>query len=40
MWADTGRRPGAWRPAATRAWASIWLPSVTGRRQSARATLT
>ena len=40
MWADTGRRPGAWRPAATSAWASIWLPSTTGRRQSLRATLT
>jgi hypothetical protein len=40
MWAETGRRPGAWRPAATMAWASIWLPSTTGRRQPARATLT
>ena len=37
--ADTARRPGACRSAATIAWPSIWLPSTTGRRSSARATL-
>src|SRR5215210_6826477 len=31
MWAETVRRPGACRPAATIACASIWLPSTTGR---------
>ena len=31
MEADTTLRPGAWRPAATIAWASIWLPSTTPR---------
>ena len=35
--AETTRRPGACRPAATMAWPSIWLPSTTGRRQSLRA---
>ena len=38
--AETTRRPGACRPAATIACPSIWLPSTTGRRPSLRATPT
>ena len=40
MLAETTRRPAAYRPAATMACPSIWLPSTTGRRSSLRATVT